>query len=79
MSTADEIFGLFINPSIISGATVEAPTPYSQSSNTWSEFLKLAAKICVFKPLFSKMSWIFLVTSIPFVPKLSILFTYGAA
>ena len=33
-STAEEMIVFFVKPSIISGATVEAPTPYSQSSNT---------------------------------------------
>ena len=52
-ATAEEIAVFLINPSIISGDTVEAPTPYSQSSRTCSEFLKLAANNCVLNPLFS--------------------------
>ena len=79
LTYADEILVFLINPSIISGAIVDAPTPYSQSSKTCNEFLKLAANICVLNPLFLKISCIFLVTSIPFVPRLSIRLTYGAA
>ena len=53
---AHRIATLLTNPSITDGATVAASIPYSHSSNTCCEFLKLAARMPQSSPWISKIS-----------------------